>query len=282
MEIILVPKIGFCFGVKRAVNISRESLKKNPKPCQVLGPLVHNEFVIEKLKEAGVKFINSLDEAKGGTVVIPAHGEDPKVLEKIKKIGHKMIDATCPLVTRVQDLAKELQKKGRQIIIIGDKGHKEVRSIQAVIKKEGIIINSENDIIKLRVEKKPVAVIVQTTQNPKRIKKILEKLKKKFKNLEFYNTLCPTVQSYQKEVRKLTPKVDLMLIVGSKTSANTQRLAEIANNNGKLAHHIESVAQLKKEWFEGIKKVGIAGGTSTPKWLIKGVIQKLKSYGKNN
>ena len=102
------------------------------------------------------------------------------------------------------------------------------------------------------------------------------------KKLEYHNTLCPTVQSYQKEVRSLAPKVDLMLIVGSKTSANTQRLAEIASNNGKLAYHIESAAQLKKEWFEGIKKVGIAGGTSTPSWLIEEIIEKLKSYGKNN
>ena len=278
MEIILVPKIGFCFGVKRAVDISFGSLKKSSKPCQVLGPLVHNEFVIEKLKKSGIKFINSLNEAKGGTVIIPAHGEDPKILEKIKKMGLEIIDTTCPLVKKVQDLAKNLQKEGYQVIIIGDKGHKEVKSIQAVIKRKGIIIDSEKYLPKLRIKNKPVAVIVQTTQNPERVEKILRKLEKKFKNLEFHNTLCPTVQNYQKEVKKLTPKVDLMLIVGSKTSANTKRLAEIAKTSGKLVYHIESPAQLRKNWLSGVKKVGIAGGTSTPKWLIEEVINRLKNY----
>lgn len=276
MEIILVPKIGFCFGVKRAVDISLESLKKKAKPCQVLGPLVHNEFVIKELKKAGIKFINSLDEAKRGTVIVSAHGEDPKVLEKIKKMGCEMINATCFLVTKVQNLAKELQRKGYQVIIIGDKDHKEVKSIQAAIKGKGIIIDSAKDASKLKVKNKPVATVVQTTHNPARVEKILKELKKKFKNLEFHNTLCPTVQNYQKEVTKLAPRVDLMLIIGSETSANTKRLAEIAKTGCKIVYHIESAVQLRKNWFMGVKKVGIAGGTSTPSWLIEEVIRKLK------
>lgn len=277
MEIILVPKIGFCFGVKRAVDISLEALKEKPKPCQALGPLVHNEFVIEKLKKSGIKFINSLNEAKKGTIIIPAHGEDPKVLEKIRKMGLEMINTTCPLVTRVQNLAKEFQERGYQVIIIGDKDHKEVKSIQAVIKGEGIIIDNEKELPRLRIKNKPVAVIVQTTQNLARVEKILKKLRKRFKNLEFHNTLCSTVQNYQKEVKKLAPKVDLMLIIGSKTSANTKRLVEIAETSGKLVYYIESAAQLRKNWPPGIKKIGVASGTSTPNWLIEDIIKKLKT-----
>jgi len=275
MKIILAPKIGFCFGVKRAFNMSLEALNKKPKPCQVLGPLVHNELVIEKLKKKGIKFINSLNEAKKGTIIIPAHGEDPKVLEKIKKMGLEIIDTTCPLVKKVQDLAKNLQKKGYQVIIIGDKDHKEVKSIQAGIKEKGIIIENEKYFPKLKI-KKPLAIIAQTTQNPERAKKILKKLKKKFKDVKFHNTLCPTVQSYQKEIKKLAPKVDLMLIVGSKTSANTKRLVEIAKTSGKPVYHIENPDQLKEKWLSGVRKLGIATGTSTPDWSIKEVIKKLE------
>ena len=275
MEIILVPQFGFCFGVKRAIDMSVKALREKPNPCQVLGTSVHNEFVIERLKKQGIKFINSLNEAKKGTIIIPAHGEDPKVLKKINKMGHEIVDTTCPLVTRTQNLAKALQKKGYQVIIIGDKEHKEVKSIQASIDGKGIIIEDEKEIAKI-IKKKNLGVVVQTTQNPERVDRILKELKKKFKEIKFYNTFCPTVQNYQKEVRNLAPKVDLMLIVGSKTSANTKRLAEIAETNRKPVYHIKSASEFKKEWFSGIKKVGIAGGTSTPDWLIKEVINKLK------
>jgi 4-hydroxy-3-methylbut-2-enyl diphosphate reductase len=277
MEIILVPKIGFCFGVKRAIGISVETFKKKPRPCQVLGPLVHNEFVIEKLRKKGIKFINSLGRAKSGTVIIPAHGEDPKVLEKIKKRGLGLVDATCPLVTKVQNLAKIINNKGHQVIIIGDRNHKEVKSIQAAISGRGIIIPDVKEIPRLKIKGKSVGVLTQTTQNPEKVKNILKKLKNKFKNLKFYNTLCPTVQSYQAEVKKLAPEVDLMLIVGSKNSANTKRLVEIAKEKQRQVHYIENAKELKKGWLLGIKKVGIAGGTSTPDWLIKKVIKKLKS-----
>lgn len=286
METILVPKIGFCFGVKRAVYISVETLNKKQKPCYVLGPLVHNEFVVERLKKKGVRFIDSFKDANGGTIVISAHGEDPKVLEEIKMAGYGMVDATCPLVTRVQNLAKELQKKGSQVIIIGDKSHKEIKSIQAAIGGNGIIVNSEKEAQELGAVEEAVSVIVQTTHNPIKVKSILKELKKKFKNLEFCDTLCHTVQNYQKAVKELAPKVDLMLIVGSKTSANTKRLEEIAKESGKRSYHVESDNQLQKEWFDGVKKVGIAGGTSTPGWLIKDVVNKInilfpKGYEQN-
>ena len=175
MRIILVPKIGFCFGVKRAVDMCLKALKEKPRPCQVLGPLVHNEIVIEKLKKQGVKFIDSLEEASEGTIIIPAHGEEPKVFRKIQKMGYKVIDATCPLVTRVQILVKDLQKKGNQIIILGEKNHKEVQSIQAAIEGKGIIIEDKEEVKNFR-PKRNISVVAQTTQNLERIKEILKEL----------------------------------------------------------------------------------------------------------
>lgn len=278
MKIILAPKIGFCFGVRRAFNMSLEALNKKPKPCQVLGPLVHNEYVVAELKNKGIRFISSVNEIKKGTVIISAHGEDPKIVEKIDKMGLEIVDTTCPLVKKVQNLAKEFQNKGYQVIIIGDKGHKEVKSIQAAAGKNGIIIEKEKDIINLKEKRKPLAVIAQTTQNPENVKKIIRKLKNKFKEVKFYNTLCPTVQNYQRGVKKLTSKVDLVLIVGSKTSANTKRLVEIAKTSEKPVYHIENTKQLNKKWLKNIQKVGLATGTSTPDWLVKKIIKKLKNY----
>ena len=282
MKVILVPKVGFCFGVRRAFNIALEAIGKKPKPCQVLGPLVHNEAVIKRLKKKGIKFVKSLNKVKEGTIIISAHGEDPKILQRIRRSNLKMIDATCPLVSKVQNLARDLQEKGNQIIIIGDKNHKEVKAIQAVIEGKGIIIGSEKDISRLKNKKAFFAVIVQTTQNPVRVQKILKKLKTRLGRLKFYDTFCPTVLSYQSKVRELAPEVDLMLIIGSKTSANTKRLAEIVKISGKPVRHIENAGQLKKGWFSNIKKVGVATGTSTPDWEIKEVIKKLKNYNGNN
>lgn len=277
MEIILATKVGFCFGVKRAFNLALKT-SKAVRPCQVLGPLVHNESVIRKLQESGVEFINSLDEAKSGVIIIPTHGEDPEVLQRIKEMGLKMVDATCPLVKNVQDLTKDLHEKGNQIIIIGDKEHKEIRSIQAVIKRRGIIIDSEEEAFRLEIKNKSLAIIAQTTQNPVKVKEIIRVLKKRFKNLKFYNTICPSVSAYQEGLKELALRVDLLLIIGSKTSANTNRLVEIAKAVGKPVYHIENASQLKKKRFLNVKTLGIATGTSTPDWLIKEVIQKLKSY----
>lgn len=278
MKIILVPKTGFCFGVKRAFDMSLKALRKNPKPCQVLGPLVHNEYVVAELKNKGIKFVNLLNEIKKGTVIIPAHGEDPKILKKIDKLGLKIVDATCPLVKKVQNLAKILQNKDYQIIIVGDNNHKEVKSIQAAINRKGFVIENEKNILKLKCGRKPLAVISQTTQNPERVGKIIKKLKNKFKKVKFYNTLCPTVLNYQKEAKKLALKTDLLLIIGSKTSANTKRLVEIAKTSKKTVYYVENAKQLRKKWFTGIQKIGIATGTSTPDWLVKEVIKKIKSY----
>ncbi len=276
MEIILAKNRGFCFGVKRAVDMSVKALKEKPKPCQMIGPLVHNEFVIEKLKKQGIKFINSLNEAKKETIIIPAHGEDPAVLEKIINMGLAIVDTTCPLVKKVQNLARTIKQNGNQIIIIGEKGHKEVNSIQAAIKNKGIILENEKEAQKIKIKNKSITVITQTTQNPERVNKIIKILKRRFKRLKLYNTLCPNVLRYQKEAKELAKKVDLTLVIGSKTSANTKRMTEIAKTSGKPVYHIENPSQLKRKWFSGIKKVGVTTGTSTPEWLVEEVVRKLQ------
>jgi len=281
MKIILAKNIGFCAGIKRALSLTEESIKLKQKPCQVLGSLLHNEEVAAKLQKRGVKFIKSIKEVKNGILIISAHGPGKEDLSKINNKDLKIIDATCLLVKKAQNLAHYPWAKGHKVIIIGDKGHTEVESIQGAINRKGIVIENEEEAKKLKLDqKKLLAVVAQTTQNPARVERILRALKKKYKKVDFYNTLCPTVLNRQKETKEIAKKSDVMLVIGSKNSANTKRLVEISKELQKNTYQIENASQLKEEWFSGIKKVGIVGGTSTPEWLIKDVIKKLKNLSR--
>jgi 4-hydroxy-3-methylbut-2-enyl diphosphate reductase len=278
MQIILAKNIGFCAGLKRALLLAEESIKEKPKPCQVLGSLLHNEEVVAKLKKRGVKFIKSPKNAKRGILIISAHGPGREDLSKIsKKI--KIVDATCLLVKKAQNLAKYPWRRGQKIVIIGDKNHSEVESIQSAINNEGIVVEEEREARQIKLNKKSsIAVVAQTTQSPDRVEKILNILKRKYKKVDFYNTLCPFVLARQREAKEIAKKADVMLVVGSKTSANTRRLAETSKEFQKNTYHIENSGQLDKVWISKAKKVGIVAGTSTPEWIIKGVIKRLKVY----
>ncbi len=287
MEIILGKNIGFCFGVKRAYDLSLKIAKQSNKFCFCLGPLVHNESVIEKLQKLGIKTISSLDDIKdnhsGDPLIIPAHGAKPETFSKAKAKGLEIIDATCPLVKKVQEAARELQNNGYNVIIIGDKNHTEVESIQGAIDDKGIVIENMKDIQLLNkksLKNLPLGVVSQTTQSLENVDKILKELRKISKKIKFSNTLCPFVADRQKEVKKISQKVDLILIIGSSSSANTKRLADIAKGSKKPVYYIENENQLKKEWFCNIKKLGIFSGTSTPDWEIKKIINKIKNYEK--
>ncbi|HOK35382.1 MAG TPA: 4-hydroxy-3-methylbut-2-enyl diphosphate reductase [Candidatus Pacearchaeota archaeon] len=279
MEIILSKEIGFCFGVRRAYDLTLKTTEEQKRPYFCLGPLVHNESVNKKLEKLGIKFVSSLDdEVKNGILIIPAHGARPEIFKEAKKRELKIIDVTCPLVKKVQKTAEDLQNNGYQVIIVGDKNHTEVESIQGAIKDKGIVVENAEEVSALKNFKKNLSfgVIAQTTQSEENVQKVLEKLKKIAKKVKFCNTLCPFVSARQKEVGDLAKKVDLILIIGSQTSANTKRLVGIAQKSHKPVYHIENEKELKKEWFLNIQKVGIATGTSTPDWEIKKIVEELK------
>ena len=276
MQIILAKNIGFCAGLKRALSLAEESIKGESKPCQVLGSLLHNEEVVARLKKRGVKFLKSAKNARKGILIISAHGPGKEDLSKIsKKI--KIVDATCLLVRKAQNLARYPWKRGQKIVIVGDKNHSEVLSIQSAINNEGTVVENEGEARRIKLNKKnSLAVVAQTTQNPDRVEKILGILKRKYKKVDFYNTLCPLVLARQREAKEIAKKADVMLVVGSETSANTKRLAEVSKEFQRKTYHIEGSAQLNKAWISKAKKVGIVAGTSTPDWIIKSVIKKLR------
>ncbi|MDO8424819.1 MAG: 4-hydroxy-3-methylbut-2-enyl diphosphate reductase [bacterium] len=269
MKIIFAKNIGFCGGVKRAVDIARRSLEKDPSPIQFLGGVVHNEEVIREIEEKGGRFVSDPKEVKSGTLVIRAHGTPP--FPALKGVFIK--DATCPLVKKAQEAAKTLFKEGYRVIIIGEKDHPEVRGIQGYIENKATVVESESEARKIK-ESKKIGVVAQTTQNMKKIRKILDVLRKRGKEIKFINTVCPEVLSRQKEISELLLKVKALLVIGSPTSANTNQLVKIAKSAKKQVWLANSVEDLKNANLKGVSVLGVVSGTSTPDW----VIEKIKRY----
>ncbi len=272
MKIIFAKNIGFCSGVKRAIVIAEKSLKEDLKPIQFLGPLVHNEKVIEKLKNKGGKFVSNFKKIKSGTLILRAHGEILN-FKKLKKKKILIRDTTCPLVKRAQNVAYTLFKQEYKVIIIGDKKHSETKGIKEYIKNQAIIIENEKEAKRLPKFKK-IGVLAQTTQNLDRVNQILKILKNKTKKFKWVNTICSEVLIRQKELSEILKKVNGVLIIGSHSSANTKRLVEIVKNSKKPIWWINSLKELKKISFKNLSILGVVSGTSTPDYEIK----KIKKY----
>lgn len=268
MRTIFAKHIGFCFGVKRAVALAENSLKKDKKPIWFLGELVHNEKVLEKFKKKKVKFISSPQEAESGTLIIQAHGSPPFENKKIL-----IRDATCPLVKRVQMLAHTFYKNGCQVIIIGDKNHAETKGINGYTENKSIIVENEKQARKLPKFKK-VGVVAQTTQRAENFKKILKILKKKSREIKWFNTICPEVTIRQKELKEIARESDAVLVIGSRLSANTKRLVQIGKKSKKKVFWINSLEELRKEKIKGVPVLAVVSGTSAPDWEI----EKIKKY----
>jgi len=275
-KITLGKHSGFCFGVRRAYDLTCV----NSKDCDdvyILGKLVHNNDVCRDLYKRGIKEIKALSDIKNGTVIFTTHGVGPGFYEKASARGLKIIDTTCPKVMKAQRLAKSFAGKKYQVLIFGDKNHKEVKSIFEWSGKKAKIIGGLEEIKKIKLEKtKKYCLISQTTQNVEEFKKIIAYLKKNSKNFVFLNTICPSTDDRQKEVRRLAKNNDAVIVIGGKDSANSRMLYEIAKSINKKTYFIENSKQLKKSWFGGIKRIAISAGASTPEWIIEDVINKIK------
>lgn len=276
MKIIIAKHIGFCSGVKRAINIANQSLKKDPKPIQFLGELVHNEKVIDEIKNKGGKFISEPKQVLPGTLITRAHGIPPSVKKGLKQ-DVLARETTCPLVTRAQNKAEFLFKQGYQVIIIGDKDHPETQAIKAQVKEQAIVVENQARLRELPNFKK-IGVVCQTTQDLKEVNKLLKILKEKCQELKWFNTICPEVLARQKELGRILEKSEAILVIGSKRSANTSRLVEIVKKTKKPVWRVNSADELKKSNFQDISVLGVVSGTSTPNWLIKKVIDRLKNF----
>lgn len=279
MQINIAKSSGFCFGVKRAIDIS-VSLMASKRRVYVLGDIVHNNYVVRKLSQNGMKKINRIAPVKDGILIISAHGVSRQVLERAKKAGYQIKDATCPKVKDIYKIAKKLEK-GNDIIIIGDKGHTEVKGIAGQLKKKPLTIESADRLpVKQLAHMKKAAVITQSTQSLDNIHRIMERLKTIIPQVKLYNTTCRITAVKQREIESLSRENDVVLIVGSSTSANTKRLYQTSRRINKKTHWIDSDKDLKPSWFERAGKVGIMAGASTPDKIVSEIVMRLKTIRK--
>jgi len=275
MRINLAKSAGFCVGVKKALEIALKTGSEK-KRVEMLGDIVHNEDVVNQIKKTGIKKIKHLGKGKGKILLIRAHGTSTSTYRKVRALGYKIIDATCPMVREIHKIAKENEKKGYRIIIIGEKKHDEVQGILGQLKKKALVIDNSNDIGK---EVKGIlkgAVVVQSTQNLEKTLKIVKALGKHIKKLKFFNTICEPTRRKQKEVKEMAAKNNLMIIIGSKTSANTKRLYEISRSINKQTFWIQSKDEIKSAWFRGVSSIGVTAGASTPEGTTQDVIKLIE------
>ncbi|MFH1182701.1 MAG: 4-hydroxy-3-methylbut-2-enyl diphosphate reductase [Candidatus Moraniibacteriota bacterium] len=286
MQVHLSQYAGFCEGVRRAYEIiSSLDMAKAKKPVCILGALVHNIAINEKVAQKGIRNVTREElflAPKGtvGTLIITAHGTGPDVFRKAKEKNISIIDTTCPKVVRVQKLALVFAKKNYNIVIVGDKEHKEVQGIDGWGDQKAFIISKENDFKKIDLQqKKKIAILSQTTQNEDFFQKAARFIQHKYpkKIVKIFKTTCETTQKRQNEIKELAINNDVILIIGSGTSANSRRLWEISHILNPNSYFIDNVRDIDNSWFYGKKTVGITAGASTPPWIVKEVMEYLSN-----
>ena len=270
MKITIAENSGFCFGVQRALDIV-STLKE--KDVYILGQLIHNPQVVRELDEKGIRIVEDVDGISKGTIVISAHGVPDSVINKAKSKNLKIIDTTCPLVKKVHNIAKKMEADGKTVIIFGDKDHTEVKGIRGNL-SDSIIISDIRDIGRLKKDGN-YGLVPQTTQSIETFNDLVEKLKNF--NIEIQNTICEATKRRQSSTEMLARNSDLMIVIGGYNSANTRRLAQLCDRLTETKH-IESVAQLKREWFGNKQNIGITAGASTPLEIIKEIKNKILFY----
>ena len=274
MEVILADYLGFCYGVKRAVTIAQENASADGT-TSTLGPIIHNPQVVDRLKSEGVGTVDKLAEMDGGTVIIRSHGVGPDTYEEAERRGLDLVDATCPHVKKAQLSAKKLADNGYRVVIIGEKKHPEVRSIFEWSYGKAAIIETEEEADALESCAK-LGIVCQTTFSGDKFKAIVTRLLEKSRDIHIQRTICTATDQRQRAALDLAAKVDMMLVIGGKNSANTTRLSQICAEKC-LTYHIETAEELQDEWFDKIEKIGITAGASTPDWIIKEVYKKCQN-----
>jgi len=277
VEILVAETSGFCFGVKRAVNIAFQVAQKKRKGVYTLGPIIHNPQVVERLKEKGIVPIEDIKSKKDiKALIIRTHGIPLQLSEEICSPGRDIIDTTCPFVKKAQYYAKLLKEEGYQVVILGEKRHPEVKGLMSYAGKDAVVVDGKTPLPRL---KRKVGIVVQTTQTQGMLKKVLSDAIERAKEIKVYNTICDSTALRLKEAQEMARKVDVMVVVGGKNSANTTQIARLCRSLPILTYHIETSSEIKKGMFKGAKKVGITAGASTPEWIIKEVAERIRRTG---
>ena len=282
MEVERASEMGFCFGVKRAIELVERAARERG-PLQTLGALVHNRQVVDKLAWCGVSVATSLDEIQGSIVAITSHGVGLEVMEQVKSRGLEVIDATCPFVRKAQVVAQRLGKAGFWVLVFGDAAHPEVRG---VLGWAGEKASASLEVPQLDVLPRRLGILCQTTQNQQSFAEfvawVISHKLARLSELRIFNTICDATSKHQAAALELAERVDLMFVVGGQDSANTERLARICADTGVATYHIETAAEIDPSWLWGHRRVGITAGASTPDEVIDGVALALEEVVRKN
>lgn len=263
-RVILPDEYSFCFGVERALEIARQHMEKG-ETFDTLGEIIHNPHVVAELEKNGIHVIHDPEESDKERILIRSHGVPPEIIDKIEKLGKKVIDATCPFVKHAHESARKLVDEGYCLLIVGKKHHPEVIGIQGYARGKGHVVLEEEEVDSINLKGKKVGIVSQTTMLLANVKTIINAaLKQNPKEIRYINTRCSTTERRQNATRELAKRVDVMVIVGGKHSSNTNRLFEISKEYCKKAYLVESYKELKPEWFLDAETVGVTGGASTP------------------
>lgn len=278
MKIVLAKNSGFCFGVKRAINIALDAAKDN-RDIITLGPIIHNPQMVKKLENEGVRSVDNPADIDNQPTIIRSHGVEKEVKKALIEKGIEVIDATCPYVSKAQQHVEALEEAGYKVVILGDENHPEVIAMRSYVKGEAIVVASAEDLPEKKINR--VGIISQTTRKFEDLQKLVSALLPLCHEMRVINTICNATSVRQLSTIELAKKSDLMIVIGGKNSSNTKMLAKICENLVKT-FHIETSYEIDKKWFMDDLNVGLTAGASTPDWIIVEVYNKINKCMGNN
>jgi len=283
MEILLANPRGFCAGVERAISIVERALELHGAPIYVRHEVVHNKFVVDDLRQKGAVFVEKLDQVPAGsTLIFSAHGVSQAIRREAEARGLKVFDATCPLVTKVHVEVAKMREQGRGIVMIGHRGHPEVEGTMGQATRGMYLVETVEDVLRLEVEDpSQLAYVTQTTLSVDDAAAIVDALKRRFPGIvgPKKDDICYATQNRQDAVKFMAPQCDLVIIVGSPNSSNSNRLREVAQTLGVEAHMVDQASELRPEWLRGRERIGVSAGASAPEVLVLEVIARLQALG---
>jgi (E)-4-hydroxy-3-methyl-but-2-enyl pyrophosphate reductase len=283
MEVLLADEYGFCFGVERAVEMVEDALDEGVRPIRSLGPLIHNAQEMERLGAKGVSTIDSPEEAEGDTIaVIRAHGVTPQVQRELEERAAKVVDATCPFVTRVQHLAERAAKQGRDVVVAGNPDHPEMIGVVGYAPDNTYVVRDAEEVASLPTLRAPL-VVSQTTIKLKTFLEVAEAVRAKTDTEpQVVNTICSATRDRQDAARALAGQVDVFYVIGGRHSSNSVKLLAVCEEQCENSFLIETPAEINPGDLAGVKRVGVTAGASTPNWLIDQVVSRLHELGETH
>jgi 4-hydroxy-3-methylbut-2-enyl diphosphate reductase len=274
LKIVVSEGVGFCSGVRRAIKMALAAAGRSSDGVYSLGPLIHNPQVVEKLREVGVTPLKRLGRG-GGEIVVRSHGASPEVLKRARDKGYRIIDSTCPFVRNAQKNAQKLRRQGYRVVIVGEKTHPEVRGIRSHVKNKALVVESADQVKHLKFGSK-VGIIAQTTIPVDTFAGVVGEISKRAREVLVFNTICSETARRQERARGLAGRVDVLLVVGGRNSANTSRLKSLCRSICPKTYHVETSDEIEGRWFAKGATVGVVAGASTPGWLVQDIVRRLE------